>query len=93
MSKSENVEKVAHLACLELGTEEAINFQKNFDKVLSYFETLNELDTSDIRPMVTPHEMTPALRRDEVHRDLSVEQVLGNAPDLKDSLFRVPPVV
>lgn len=92
-SESESVEKVAHLACLKLDPLEVDSFQKNFDNILQYFNSINEIETDGIVPMVTPHNEHPSLRRDEVIKDLSVEEILSNAPDIKDSLFKVPPVV
>ncbi len=93
MSKTNPVEDIANLACLKIEESEVSAYQENFEKILHYFENLEQLDTSGVEPMVTPHAEPSELRKDEVIRDLSVEEVLENAPEVKDSLFKVPPVV
>ncbi len=93
MSKKDEISEVAELACLKIEEARLPEFQSHFKKVMEYFENLNELDTSNVEPMVTPHGIYSELRADEVNRDLTVDEVLENAPDVKDSLFKVPPVV
>lgn len=93
MPKNQQVLEVADLACLKLNPQEAESFQQHFDKVMEYFKNLNEVNTEGVEPMVTPHNQFPDLRGDEVARDLTVDEVLANAPEVKDNLFKVPPVV
>ena len=93
MSQNKAVKDIAELACLKLNDLEADGFQGHFDKILEYFNVLEKVDTSNIDPMITPHDENLSLREDKVSPDLSTEEVLQNAPDVKDSLFKVPPVV
>ena len=93
MSVKKSVKDVAELACLDIRSDEESQFQNNFDQVMSYFSELENVNTDGIEPMVTPHEFTSKLRADEVRPDLSVDELLKNAPDVKDGLFKVPPVV
>lgn len=90
---SKNIEEVADLACLKFSKDELDTFQHQFDQILNYFNSLNELNTDNVLPMVTPHDRAVGLRSDEVKSTLSVEELLQNAPDTKDNLFKVPPVV
>ena len=85
--------KVADLACLRLEKEKQGEFQEHFQKCLDYFKDLEALETTGVKPMVTPHDFQTTQRMDQVEKDLEVEELLKNAPDLKDSLFKVPPVV
>lgn len=93
MSQKQRIEDVAELACLKIDDSEAEDFQLHFNKILHYVAVMDELDTQGVEPMVTPHDFCPPLREDVVVQDLTVEEVLSNAPDVKDSLFKVPPVV
>ena len=93
MSKKDEISEVAELACLKIEESRLPEFQNHFKKVMAYFENLNELDTSNVEPMITPHGIRSELRVDNVKKDLTVDEVLENAPDVKDSLFKVPPVV
>lgn len=87
------VEKIAHLARLKLSDDEEVQYRDHFGKIIQYFKSLEKLDTQGIEPMITPHAVAPALREDKVHQTLTVEEILQNAPDVKDALFKVPPVV
>ena len=89
----DQIKDVAHLARLKIDEKNIQSFQDNFNKVLNYFNVLSEVDTQGVEPMVTPHGIQPTLREDEVKQDLGVAEVLENGPDVKDSLFKVPPVV
>jgi aspartyl-tRNA(Asn)/glutamyl-tRNA(Gln) amidotransferase subunit C len=87
------IEKVAQLARLSLSPEQKPEFEKHFSKVLDFFKDLQKVSTEGVEPMVTPHCIYTELRADEVRKDLSTEELLDNAPDVKDALFKVPPVV
>ena len=93
MSKNEQIDKVADLACLKLDASQTKDFQGHFHKILQYFKSLEKVDTEDVEPMITPHGIRTALRQDIVNRDITTEELLENAPEVKDSLFKVPPVV
>ena len=93
MAKTKGVQEVANLACLKIDESKISEFQEQLDKVVQYFDTLGTLETEQIEPMVTPHDKLSELRADEVKPDLDVESLLENAPEVKDSLFKVPPVV
>ena len=88
-----DLKKVADLARLTIPEEKISNMERAFAKILDDFASLNEVNTDQVEPMVTPHDQQPSLRVDEVFSSLSTEQALANAPDEKDQMFRVPPVV
>ncbi|MEM7646539.1 MAG: Asp-tRNA(Asn)/Glu-tRNA(Gln) amidotransferase subunit GatC [Pseudomonadota bacterium] len=93
MQSQANVEKIADLARLSFSEEERDELQEQFQKILGYFEQIQGLETDNVDPMVTPHQYPSALREDRVDQDLSLQDILKNAPDVKDDLFKVPPVV
>lgn len=47
----EEVEHIAHLARIKLTAEEKKIFEAELSGILSFVETLNELDTTDIEPV------------------------------------------
>ena len=87
------VEHVARLARLELTEEEKEQMRAQLDSILSYIDTLNELDTSAVEPTSHVLPMTNIFREDEVRPSLSQEESLANAPDRHDLLFRVPRIL
>lgn len=86
----EEVKHVAHLARLAVTEDEVDKFTQQLDAIITYFEELNELDTTDIEPTSHVLNMKNVLREDVQKLGLPVEEVLKNAPDQKDGQFRVP---
>jgi aspartyl-tRNA(Asn)/glutamyl-tRNA(Gln) amidotransferase subunit C len=89
----QEVEHIAILARLELTQEEKKRFQAELGKIIEYFDQLKKLDTTDVPPMTHAVPIENVLREDESKPSLSVEEVLKNAPEKKESYFQVPKVV
>jgi aspartyl-tRNA(Asn)/glutamyl-tRNA(Gln) amidotransferase subunit C len=93
MLNQETVLKVARLARLNLSEAEAAEYQKHFDKILTYFQKITEANTAGVEPLITPTEIEAFWREDVVRQDVTAEEILKNAPDSLGNLFKVPPVV
>ena len=89
----EEVEKVAHLARLDLEDAELQSLTGQMDAILAYVEKLNELDTDDIVPTAHAVPMENAFRDDIIKPSLPIEKVLQNAPDATEDAFKVPQVI
>lgn len=87
------IEHVARLARLALSESEKDLFTGQMSAILSYVETLNELDTDGISPTSHAVPMENAFRTDTVQPSIGLDKALLNAPDRVDTLFRVPPVI
>lgn len=87
------VERIAHLARLEVSPSQAQEFSEQLSKILGYFEQISKLDTKNIEPLVTPSEIEPFFRDDSTVVKHSSEEMIVNAPDKVGSLYKVPPVV
>ncbi len=88
-----DVQYVAHLARLQLTDREAEQFTDDLSKILDYMETLEELDTSDVKPLEHVIELEYRLRDDRPETPLSNDEALKNAPDTDGDYFRVPKVI
>lgn len=86
----DNVEILAKLA---LTGEEREKAMSEMEKILTYVEKLNELDTSQVEPLVHVMEQVNVFRGDDVTNVDGVEASLMNAPKKKDSQFMVPKTV
>jgi aspartyl-tRNA(Asn)/glutamyl-tRNA(Gln) amidotransferase subunit C len=96
---------VADLANLELTSEEKGRMIRDLNSILEHIDTLNELDTSDVPPLVEVASMFAgsqatggdrfgyAMRPDEAHPGLPHEIALGNAPISDEIYFKVPKVI
>lgn len=87
-----DVEHVAKLARLELTEEEKELYTKQLDDVLKYVEQMNEVDTSDVKPMSHAIDFVNVMREDKVVYEQTKEQLMMNAPDEENGFFKVPKI-
>lgn len=87
------VNKIAHLAMLELTEQEAKDFSNQFNSIFEHFQKLSMVATEGIEPLITPTPHGGSIREDKVSVGLGAEKSLQNAPDKQGNLFKVPPVV
>ena len=93
MINKETIHKIAKLAKLKINEAEAEEFSQQLSKALSFFEQISKVDTKGVEPLVTPSEIESFWREDVVKKDVSVDEILANAPARTGNLFTVPPVV
>ena len=87
------VDKLADLAKLEFdkeGKEEIIN---DLNRILVLIEKLNELDTSNIEPLIYMNDEVNVLREDEVKQEITQAEALKNAPKKDSDYFKVSKVI
>ena len=89
----ETVEHVSKLARLKLTNDEIESFALQLSAVLENFEQIAQVDTTDVRPLLTPTDMSQNLRDDIAIAQENSEKYLNNAPEKSGRLFKVPPVV
>jgi len=89
----DQVKHVAHLARLAITEEEANTFTKQLDKIISFAEQLNELDTTNVEPTAHVLEIKNVMREDKSNPGLPREEVLKNAPEHKDGQIKVPGIM
>jgi aspartyl-tRNA(Asn)/glutamyl-tRNA(Gln) amidotransferase subunit C len=89
----EQVEYVAKLARLAISEEEKAVFGKQLSSILTYVETLNRVDTTDVEPTSHVIPMQNVLREDAVKPSLPHDAALANAPDSDSGCFRVPKII
>jgi len=88
-----DVEKVARLARLGLSSDEKEKLGDQLNDILVYMDKLDELDTTDIEPLAHILSLKNVLREDRVCEGLTQSEAMKNAPEEKDGLFKVPPVI
>ncbi|MEK7253766.1 MAG: Asp-tRNA(Asn)/Glu-tRNA(Gln) amidotransferase subunit GatC [Bacteroidota bacterium] len=85
--------RLEELARLELSEDERQRIQLDLQNILKMVEKLEELDASDVEPLVYVNEEVSALREDEIKNQVSPAAALANAPDQDGRHFRVPKVL
>jgi aspartyl-tRNA(Asn)/glutamyl-tRNA(Gln) amidotransferase subunit C len=86
---TKEVEHVARLARLRLASEEIETMRAQLSHILDYIDMLKEVDITDVPPTAQVTDLLNIVRADEVRPSLPREDVLANAPDQQDGMFRV----
>ena len=90
---SEEIEKIAHLARLELSADQKEEMRSSVEKVLVWMEALNEVDTDGVEPLVHITEALNHFRPDEAKPTLDRKKALDLGPDTNEQYFKVPQVI
>lgn len=88
------VERLANLSKLDFSEKEKLEMVEDFKKMVGFVDTLQEVNTEGVKPLIYVNEdVTNELRDDNVGEMLSSEEALENAPDKDSSYIKVPKVV
>ena len=87
------IEEIARLARLTFSEAEMKRLAGEMGASLTYFEKLNEIDTTGIVPLSHPHQLMNVMREDQVGESLSPSDALQNAPLAENGFFKVPRVI
>lgn len=90
---NETVDKIAHLARLEIKDSEKQDMAADMNKVLDFMAKLNEVDTTGVEPLVYMTEVTNSIRPDVIKQEITREEGLENAPEQDGEYFRVAKVI
>ncbi|MDI9645755.1 MAG: Asp-tRNA(Asn)/Glu-tRNA(Gln) amidotransferase subunit GatC [Archaeoglobales archaeon] len=91
MVEIKDVYHVAELANIEISDKEAEKFRVEFEKILEYFDVLDEVP--DVRPTYHVVTLYNVFREDKPGRCLTQEEVLLNTQHKEEGFFRGPKVV
>lgn len=87
------VYKVANLARIAIDQKEVSQLTVEMNKILTFMEKLNELDTTDVKPLIYMNEATNVWREDSVKQEISVADGLKNAALHNENFFFVPKII
>lgn len=90
---NKDIKKIARLARIEIDEKECDSFSEKLDGIIHWVETLNEVDTDNVEPMINVHHAALRQVEDEVKDGDIAEDVLKNAKDSKYGYFAVPKVI
>ena len=93
MLSRDQVLKIARLARIEVGPDEALHLERELNGILAMVERMSRVDTRGVEPMAHPGEMTQALREDRVTEADCRARYQAVAPQVEDGLYLVPKVI
>ena len=88
-----DVEKIAHLARLEINSSEMESYVNSLSNILALVEKMNLVDTEGVEPMAHPQDCVLRLREDVVTESNQRENFQKIAPKTEKGLYLVPRVV
>lgn len=93
----QDVNRIAHLARLELQPDEEQRMLAQLNDFFGIVEKMSAVDTSGVEPLYTPlsavQEVALRLREDSVTESNRREANQQSAPAVEDGLFLVPKVI
>ncbi len=87
------VKKLADLSKLEFDDKSREEIINDLNKMLAFVEKLNEIETTDVEPLIYMTDEVNVLREDDVHHDITQKDALKNAPKKDSDYFKVPKVL
>jgi len=88
-----DIDKLAMLSRIQLTEAEKTAFSAQVADILGFFQQLQEVDVTGIRPMAHPFEAEAPLREDVAAQSWPASRSLANAPASRDNQVVVPKVV
>ena len=85
--------KIANLAKISITSDETEKLENEISSIISWVETLNEVDTDNIEPMTNSLQSSLRMREDEVNDGNKTKDILLNSPTEDDNFFVVPKVI
>jgi aspartyl-tRNA(Asn)/glutamyl-tRNA(Gln) amidotransferase subunit C len=89
----EMIEDLASLSRLRFNDEEKNEIRKDLQRMISFVEKLNEVDTTGVEPLLHMTDAMNVYREDQVSGSMPKEEALKNAPAADKNYFKVPKVI
>ena len=86
----QEVKKIAELSRLSLSSDELKKRTEDMNNIIHYMDTLNEIDTDNVKELYNVHDMNNTLRDDSFEESLDKKDVLKNSPSSNENYIEVP---
>lgn len=87
------LDKLALLSRLHFNEAEKSAIKSDMEKMISFVDKLNELDTTGVKPLMHISTNENILRDDIVNLECTREEALINASQKDNQFFKVPKVI
>jgi len=87
------IDKLADLSKLKFDQDSKKEIMHDMNRILELVNKLDELDTTNVEPLVYLTDEINVLREDKVKQEISREDALKNAPKKDSDYFKVPKVL
>ena len=87
------IDHLSELARLKFDAAEKEEIKKDLQRMISFVDKLNELDTTGVQPMLHMTDEKNVFREDVPEGSVTREEALKNAPMTDGVYFKVPKVI
>lgn len=87
------IAKLSDLTKLDFNADEKEAIKGDLDRMLVFVESLNEVDTEGVEPLIYVNPEVNVYRPDAVSESLDQKEALKNAPNHDSFYFKVPKVI
>jgi aspartyl-tRNA(Asn)/glutamyl-tRNA(Gln) amidotransferase subunit C len=88
-----DVDKIAHLARLQIDNNDVPEYARNLSNILDLVDQMQSVDTDGVAPLAHPLDAVQRLRADQVSEQNQREQLQAVSPAVENGLFLVPKVI
>lgn len=89
----EQVQRIAHLARIEVSESEALSTQGHLNGIFLLIEQMQAVDTAGIEPMAHAQDLSQRLREDVISEGDRRAAYQAIAPETEAGLYLVPKVI
>lgn len=89
----ELIDELAQLGRLEFAPEDKAGLKADLERMITFIEKLNEVNTDGVPPLLHMSPRKNVLRDDVVQGSVTRQEALQNAPAANDAFFLVPKVI
>ncbi len=87
------IEDLSRLAKLKFDKNSSEKIKDDLSSILGFVDTLSEVDTGGVEPLIYMSEEVNTLREDNIANEVSQKNALKNAPQKDSDYFKVPTVL
>lgn len=87
------IDELAKLARLQFDSEKKTSIKKDMEKMLSFVEKINEVNTDGVEPLIHMSAEINRVREDVSKVTVTKEEALKNAPQKDSDFFKIPKVL
>ena len=87
------IDHIAHLARLNFDGDKKAAIKNDMEKMISFVDQLNEIDTDAVEPLIFMSESINVLREDVVKSEITQAEALKNAAHKDSDYFKIAKVL
>lgn len=89
----EEILHIAKLANLNLKEEEVSTYMGHLEEILNFANVVNQAPIEGLEETIGINEAYNVFRKDEIVESLDRDELLQNAPDKQEGMFKIPKVI